>query len=73
MEIVKAFGYGRAYLFPSSSFDADHLAVAGNFYNCSNGHMFIIGDCGGAMRVSTGAECGATIGGSDHRLLPSNS
>ncbi|KAL4078392.1 hypothetical protein V8B97DRAFT_2003617 [Scleroderma yunnanense] len=44
MEIVKAFGYGRAYLFPSSSFDADHLAVAGNFYNCSNGHMFIIGD-----------------------------
>ncbi|KAL4078405.1 hypothetical protein V8B97DRAFT_1937181 [Scleroderma yunnanense] len=57
MEIVKAFGY----------------AVAGHFYNCPNGHTFVIGDCGGAMRVSTCPECGAAIGGSDHRLLSSNS
>ncbi|KAI3610997.1 hypothetical protein WG66_013798 [Moniliophthora roreri] len=44
----------------------------GHFYNCPNGHPFVITECGGAMQVSRCPECGATIGGSNHSLDSSN-
>lgn len=55
-DIVKAFGFGHA----------------GHFYNCENGHTFVITECGGAMQASTCPECRAPIGGSSHRLIESN-
>ncbi|KLO14620.1 P-loop containing nucleoside triphosphate hydrolase protein [Schizopora paradoxa] len=46
--------------------------VAGHFYRCPNGHLYTIGDCGGATVTSRCPECGAAIGGSGHQLLQTN-
>jgi len=55
-DIVKAFGFSHR----------------GHFYNCENGHTFVIGECGGAMQAARCPECNAVIGGSNHRLHQSN-
>ncbi|EFA00122.1 NFX1-type zinc finger-containing protein 1 [Tribolium castaneum] len=44
----------------------------GHWYKCPNGHVYAIGECGGAMQEATCNECGARIGGSQHRLLENN-
>lgn len=46
--------------------------ASGHWYECPNGHPYFIGDCGGAMAISTCNECGAAIGGASHRVLGSN-
>ncbi|KIK63309.1 hypothetical protein GYMLUDRAFT_72036 [Collybiopsis luxurians FD-317 M1] len=55
-EIVKAFGFSHR----------------GHFYNCPNGHPFVITECGGAMEASSCPECGERIGGGGHTLDASN-
>lgn len=49
-----------------------HGTGAGHWFACPNGHAYYIGDCGGAMEESTCPECGATVGGGQHRLRPDN-
>ncbi|KXN82337.1 NFX1-type zinc finger-containing protein 1 [Leucoagaricus sp. SymC.cos] len=44
----------------------------GHFYNCRNGHTFVITECGGAMESARCPECKAPIGGSDHQIDSSN-
>ncbi|KAJ8946028.1 hypothetical protein NQ318_023276 [Aromia moschata] len=44
----------------------------GRWYKCPNGHPYVITECGGAMQVATCPECGERIGGSNHRVLPTN-
>lgn len=44
----------------------------GHWYKCSKGHIYAIGDCGGAMETSQCPECGELIGGSSHRLISGN-
>lgn len=44
----------------------------GSWYYCPNGHVYNIGECGGAMVESKCPECKATIGGSRHRLHSDN-
>jgi len=44
----------------------------GHWYRCKNGHLYAIGECGGAMQESKCNECGETIGGSSHRLRSDN-
>jgi hypothetical protein len=39
----------------------------GHWYYCENGHPFTIGECGGAVQLSRCPECGAAVGGQDHR------
>ncbi|BCS22020.1 uncharacterized protein APUU_30245A [Aspergillus puulaauensis] len=39
----------------------------GHWYYCENGHPFTIGECGGAMQLSTCPECGARVGGQHHQ------
>ncbi|KAJ5169070.1 uncharacterized protein N7482_004664 [Penicillium canariense] len=39
----------------------------GHWYYCANGHPFTIGECGGAMELSSCPECGSAVGGHDHR------
>lgn len=56
MEIVRAFNFGST----------------GHFYNCANGHAFVITECGGAMERSVCPECGSPIGGQSHRLDSTN-
>ncbi|KAI0071801.1 hypothetical protein K474DRAFT_1630013 [Panus rudis PR-1116 ss-1] len=57
-DIVRAFG--------------NEFTHRGHFYNCENGHTFVITECGGAMQQSTCPECRAPIGGNNHQLLSSN-
>ena len=47
-------------------------ARPGSWYKCSNGHIYHIGNCGGAMMESQCPECKAPIGGHHHRLHPDN-
>ncbi|KAG9092170.1 hypothetical protein FS749_015949 [Ceratobasidium sp. UAMH 11750] len=51
---------------------SDHLSHTGHFYECINGHPYVIGECGGAMQQSTCPECGTPIGGSGHRTAAGN-
>lgn len=44
----------------------------GHWYKCQNGHVYAIGDCGGANQESRCPECNQTIGGSGHRLAAGN-
>jgi hypothetical protein len=44
----------------------------GHWFKCPNGHIYAIGECGGAMEVGRCNECGEAIGGSSHRLLSNN-
>ena len=43
-----------------------------HWYECPNGHPYFIGECGGAMQISTCIECGEDIGGEGHHLLETN-
>ena len=45
---------------------------AGHWYKCPNGHVYAIGDCGGATEQSKCPDCNATIGGTQHRLAQGN-
>ncbi|XP_074776511.1 NFX1-type zinc finger-containing protein 1 [Athene noctua] len=45
----------------------------GHWFKCKNGHIYVIGDCGGAMERSRCPECQAVIGGADHALDSTNS
>ena len=44
----------------------------GHWFKCPRGHVYAIGDCGGANQESKCPECGAAIGGTSHRLAPGN-
>ncbi len=44
----------------------------GHWYECENGHPYIITECGGATQASMCPECGAPIGGTQHRLQAGN-
>lgn len=57
--------------------DAIAAAMAGEvrpgaWYACPNGHVYAIGNCGGAMEESVCRECGVAIGGQQHRLRGDN-
>ncbi|NXP55776.1 ZNFX1 protein, partial [Heliornis fulica] len=45
----------------------------GHWFKCKNGHIYVIGECGGAMERSKCPECQEVIGGTDHTLDSSNS
>jgi Fe2+ or Zn2+ uptake regulation protein len=56
MEIVRAFNFGST----------------GHFFNCANGHTFVITECGGAVQRSVCPECGSPIGGQGYHLDSTN-
>ncbi|PAA76165.1 hypothetical protein BOX15_Mlig008686g1 [Macrostomum lignano] len=45
---------------------------SGHWFKCPRGHVYAIGDCGGANEVAACPECGATIGGENHQLAAGN-
>ena len=46
--------------------------IGTKWYQCPNGHAYVIGECGLAMVESICPECGERIGGKDHKLLKTN-
>ncbi|KAL1734067.1 hypothetical protein EV714DRAFT_203327 [Schizophyllum commune] len=67
----------KAYM-PLSTSEMEDIVRAlsfgyrGHFYNCQNGHTFVITECGGATQTARCPECNCPIGGSNHQLLTSN-
>ncbi|KAJ7163577.1 hypothetical protein C8R43DRAFT_1171786, partial [Mycena crocata] len=49
-----------------------NFSHVGHFYTCPNGHVYVIGECGGATVRSRCPECGSTIGGANHMLDSTN-
>ncbi|XP_074653872.1 NFX1-type zinc finger-containing protein 1-like [Tubulanus polymorphus] len=44
----------------------------GHWYACPNGHVYAIGECGGASQLGKCPECGSAIGGTRHTLTAGN-
>ncbi|XP_063071469.1 NFX1-type zinc finger-containing protein 1 isoform X2 [Engraulis encrasicolus] len=44
----------------------------GHWYKCPNGHVYAIGDCGGANQRGQCPECDESIGGANHALIAGN-
>ena len=44
----------------------------GHWFKCPRGHVYAIGECGGAMETSKCPECKAVIGGTSHKLVEGN-
>lgn len=70
--IEKALGLTRPSREILQSLSRALGVTAGHWYKCSKGHLYVIGDCGGAMTTSTCPTCGEIIGGASHRLVDSN-
>ncbi|NXA43061.1 ZNFX1 protein, partial [Eudromia elegans] len=45
----------------------------GHWFKCKNGHVYVIGECGGAMERGKCPECSAPVGGMNHTLDSTNS
>jgi hypothetical protein len=52
--------------------EASSIQPKGAWYKCPNGHLYTIGDCGGALVRAKCLECGAVIGGENHRAAEGN-
>lgn len=48
------------------------FAQKGHWYKCPNGHIYCIGECGGASVEAKCPECKCVIGGTSHRLRDDN-
>ncbi|RNA18389.1 NFX1-type zinc finger-containing 1 [Brachionus plicatilis] len=44
----------------------------GHWYKCPNGHVYCIGECGGAMEKTKCPDCNAEIGGFNHQIVTGN-
>jgi hypothetical protein len=44
----------------------------GAVFACPNGHVYTVGECGGPMERAACPECGAPIGGEQHRSVDGN-
>ena len=44
----------------------------GSWFKCPQGHVYCVGECGGAVARSKCPECHAKIGGIDHQLIKDN-
>ncbi|CAM6115303.1 unnamed protein product [Calypogeia fissa] len=51
---------------------AADIGGRGHWYTCSNGHLYTIGECGGASQLSKCPDCKADVGGEQHRLTAGN-
>ena len=48
------------------------LTKKGHWFKCPKGHIYAIGECGGAMQRAICPECGSSIGGANHCLEDGN-
>ena len=46
---------------------SNELRGTGHWYTCENGHPFTVGECGMPMEQARCPECGAPVGGLNHR------
>lgn len=56
----------------NSVMSKDWKGAKGHWFKCPNGHIYAIGECGGANQESKCPECGAAIGGMNHALRQGN-
>ncbi|KAJ1302896.1 hypothetical protein OPQ81_003195 [Rhizoctonia solani] len=44
----------------------DRISHTGHFFECINGHPYVIGECGGAVQSGRCPECGTPVGGAGY-------
>jgi hypothetical protein len=47
-------------------------AKPGSYFQCKNGHIYNVDKCGGPMETTKCSSCDDNIGGTSHKLLPTN-
>ncbi len=62
----------KALMRADSSLRTPGWTGQGHAFTCPNGHVYFIGECGGATQESRCPECGARIGGRGHSLTAGN-
>ncbi len=72
MEVLAAAMDGSRGWLRGNEAALDTSMMRGHVYQCPNGHMYVIGNCGGAMQRARCMECGAPIGGQSHELEAAN-
>lgn len=60
-DVLKAVGLGSGGWYQGTHWNT-----------CPNGHLYVIGDCGGAMVQSKCPDCGEIVGGQSHSLARGN-
>ena len=50
-----------------SAMSQEFFSSTGHWYRCVNGHPFTVGECGRPMESTRCPECGAPVGGHQHR------
>ncbi|EFJ30903.1 hypothetical protein SELMODRAFT_408664 [Selaginella moellendorffii] len=48
------------------------FSARGHWYQCPNGHVYVVGECGGPMQTSHCPDCGSIIGGEHHQSAAGN-
>jgi len=64
--------YGRKHKEGTNIKDFAKIYRGCDFYQCPNGHAFLIGECRLPMQIGRCPECNAKIGGKHHAMLNSN-
>ena len=65
-EIYKALVEGEPSLAHSGWYNTGH------FMTCPEGHVYVVGNCGGVQQGARCPECGAAIGGHRYQLAAGN-
>jgi len=64
--------YGRKHKEGTNIQDFAKIYRGCDFYQCPNGHTFLIGECRLPMQIGRCPECNAPIGGKHHAMLRNN-
>ena len=76
-QVRKALGISEPTALGISDRERLHVVHAmglsqGHWFKCKQGHVYAIGECGGAMAQGKCPECGDVIGGKRHHLTEGN-
>ena len=69
MKLGKMLGFGLSEVERRQILHAMKDLHQGNWFKCSNGHVYAIGECGEALETAQCPECPEVVGGVRRRLV----
>ena len=73
MKLGKMLGFGLSEVERRQILHAMKDLHQGNWFKCSNGHVYAIGECGEALETSKCPECKEVVGGVNRRHVRTSS
>ena len=73
MKLGKMLGFGLSEVERRQILDAMKDLHQGNWFKCSNGHVYAIGECAEALETSKCPECKEVVGGMNRRHVGTSS